>query len=493
MNPARKPFFRHPLKTKVVLVVLAISFAGLLASMADTRHTVLSDMKPLWGRQQLLTVSTVAASVSHALRERIVTLEEVARPLSADRLQDPAAAQHDLEAQRALNSRFDIGTFIARPDGEIIAAVPLSGTGQAGDAHPDHDKAPLQRAIQENRPQISRFLVNPQSGKTEIVLTVPIRDTTGDVVGTLSGIIALRSLNFLQDSGESVKGGELLLIAPEQRLSASSLEANGAVHRLPDSGQNAAIDRLLAGFEGAEVMTLPPGGESLVAAKRVGLTGWLIVASQPMPEAFLPLPLIDQRRFTAALLMALLVALTAFAALRQQLSPLTRATAELAKRSGENPVIAPLVIEKNDEIGQLIAAFNQRQENLVQRESRFRLMMESAYAAIFLTDEDRAIAYANPRMSEIFGIPHDDLIGRPYLSLVDNAQINDCRAKTEAAFMTTDRNFSVDDERLFLRADGSHFWGRINGRPIFDAQGRHAGLLTVMIDISESLPPGTAR
>ena len=474
----------HTLKTRIVLIVLAIFLSGLLALMAYTRHTVISDMKDLLGKQQFSMVSTVAASVSHALWERIVTLQEVARPLSASIIEHPEEALRYLEARRALNSRFSVGTFITRLDGEIIAAVPVGCSGRSGTNYQEREH--VMRAIREDKPQISPFVVSKESGKTEVVLTVPIRDATGYVIGTLSGVIALRNLNFIQDSGERVKVGELMLINPEQRLSASSTEASGTARRLPAAGENVAIDRLLEGFEGAEVMRLDKSGESLVAAKRLSLTGWLIVAARPMEEAFLPANEIDQRLFAAAVFMALIVALSVFAALRQQLFPLTRATSELAKRSGEEPRIAPLVVERHDEVGQLITAFNRMQENLVQSESRFRQMMESSYAAIFLTDMNRTISYANTRMSEIFGIPNEELIGRPYLSLVDNSQINDCRAKTEEALTTTDRNFSVDHERLFLRADGTRFWGRINGRPFYDGLGRHTGLLTVMIDISET-------
>ena len=79
----QKAFPMHTLKTRIVLIVLAIFLSGLLALMAYTRHTVISDMKDLLGKQQFSMVSTVAASVSHALWERIVTLQEVARPLSA--------------------------------------------------------------------------------------------------------------------------------------------------------------------------------------------------------------------------------------------------------------------------------------------------------------------------------------------------------------------------------------------------------------------------
>lgn len=41
-------------------------------------------------------------------------------------------------------------------------------------------------------------------------------------------------------------------------------------------------------------------------------------------------------------------------------------------------------------------------------------------------------------------------------------------------------------ERRYRRSDGSEFLGRLNGRSMFDAQGKKIGLLTVLIDISDS-------
>ncbi len=78
-----------------------------------------------------------------------------------------------------------------------------------------------------------------------------------------------------------------------------------------------------------------------------------------------------------------------------------------------------------DEIGQVVDSFNhmltkieQEDTKLRESEEKFRLFSASSSVGIFQTDSKGACIYANERLSEITGLPHQQLISQGWLSAV---------------------------------------------------------------------------
>lgn len=123
------------------------------------------------------------------------------------------------------------------------------------------------------------------------------------------------------------------------------------------------------------------------------------------------------------------------------------------------------------------------EEALRESEERLRVIFEASESGIILVNPQGVIDFANRRMSEMCGMPHDELIGTPYSALL-------CE---EEKIVADERMFqlirgeikSVVTERHYLRKDGTDFWGYLSGRRLENPDGTLRSLVGVISDITE--------
>ena len=121
---------------------------------------------------------------------------------------------------------------------------------------------------------------------------------------------------------------------------------------------------------------------------------------------------------------------------------------------------------------------------LAERERVLRTIFDTSDGAIFLVGPDGRIVFANERMSAMWGISVEQLIGSPYVSLIhpDEREIGHQKM---LKLMASEIPF-VRVEREYIRRDGTMFWGFLCGRRLLDESGRLAGLVGLIADIDES-------
>ena len=121
---------------------------------------------------------------------------------------------------------------------------------------------------------------------------------------------------------------------------------------------------------------------------------------------------------------------------------------------------------------------------LGERERVLRTIFDTSDGAIFLVDPRGRIVLANERMSAMWGMPMDELIGNEYVSLVHPDERTVGREKM-LKLMASEIPF-VRLEREYVRRDGSMFWGFLCGRRLIDEKGNFLGLVGLIADIDES-------
>lgn len=95
--------------------------------------------------------------------------------------------------------------------------------------------------------------------------------------------------------------------------------------------------------------------------------------------------------------------------------PLRQATARLHAMSRDTAKLAPLPSERNDEIGALIAGYNQLQAALHKHEEELRLaasVFDNALEGIMITDAQANIIQVNPSFSRLTGYSAAEVTGR---------------------------------------------------------------------------------
>lgn len=110
-------------------------------------------------------------------------------------------------------------------------------------------------------------------------------------------------------------------------------------------------------------------------------------------------------------------------------------------------------------------------------------IFDTSNVAIFLVDMHGIITLANQKMTEMFACTMDQLLGAPYVDLVDPCERDIGEQKMHALLASSAD--SVNLERSYLRKDGSSFWGNLTGKRFTHSDGTERGLIGVLMDISE--------
>jgi two-component system, cell cycle sensor histidine kinase and response regulator CckA len=123
------------------------------------------------------------------------------------------------------------------------------------------------------------------------------------------------------------------------------------------------------------------------------------------------------------------------------------------------------------------------EEEIAERRAMLQQIMDTASVAIGLVDKTGRITHANRRMAEMFGRTLEELVGSEYVDLVHPSERETGRNNMLA--LLASEIPSADLERLYMRKDGTEFWGHLACRRFYDIHGNELGLLGVIADISK--------
>ncbi len=373
------------------------------------------DMQRELGQQQLATASLLAAQINNGFKERLGALETVAASINANNLKDATSVRALLENRPIFLRYFNAGAYVTKLDGTAIVSVP-SYIARVGVNYMDRDyiATPLKTGKSAiGRPVVGRVLHSPVFG-----IGMPIKDNNGAVIGVLAGVIDLGKPSFLDNVIESHygKSGYFLLQSPLDRLIILSTDKRRIMQRQPAPGANAVIDRQLQGIEETGITINTLGQEVLSSAKRITESGWILTASLPTQEAFAPIHSMQQRIMLAALLMTLFAGGLIWWMLRRELSPMSATVRQLTLLSESGKRAQPLIINSQNEIGDLIAAFNtllaelgQREEALKESEFRWKFAIEGSGDGLWDWDVSGGKVFYSPTWRALLGYSEQEI------------------------------------------------------------------------------------
>ena len=478
---------RNSIKTRITLATLAIVLACLWLLSYYTHQTLRRDMEQVLGEQQQSTATLLAAQVNGELELRRHALERIAAELEPAMRAGGAAVQELLEQRPVLLDLFNAGVLVCAVDGTALADAPPPALRVGVNYLDVHVVA---SALREGRsaigdPFIGKTLHSPVFG-----ITAPIRGADGTVIGVIAGVVNLGLPVFLDQITENRygKSGGYLLVDERNRTIVTASDKTRVMEKLPPPGVNAGIDRIISGHSDTGVLINARGVEVMVSSRRVPLTGWAMLASLPTVEAFAPIRQAQQRTLVATLLLTVLAAAAIAWLLRRELTPLQKTARLLATRSDTR---ALLPVAHDDEIGQLVGAFNRLLETLGARESalaaseaRYRSLFhdfveESPYG-LWMTDEAHRITFVNRVVPRIVGITAEALIGRKVPDDFASAGIPGILANYRAAL---DTGQPTPYECLVRSPSGAPMWQGGWFTPLY-ADGAFLGMLCSVEDIS---------
>jgi len=476
--------FRQPrsLKTRIVLLTLLVLLLGLWPMAYYVSQALRADLLALVSQQQVSAAAVMAERIANEVETRLGALDALSAQLGASAAPlDPALVRSVLAQDRLVDQLFNGGAFVTDTDG-VARASSRPASGHEGVGY----RAQVAAVLASGKAAVGPPIAGRQSRQPLLVMAVPVRDSSGALVGALAGVVDLSRPNFVDPIIHHRYGetGHLFLVAPQQRLVVTSSDTSRIMQTLPPIGVNATIDRVLAGHEGAVVMTNAQGVEVLSAGRHVPRAGWDVVVSMPLQEALAPARRLVSRLLAVTALLTLGLSGLIWWLVGRQLAPAVAAAAALAAQAREPGPPRPLPVRQADEVGTLIEAVNRVMAALAGREDELRLgaqVLQSITEAVVITGPGRAVLSVNRAHQCITGYTEDELIGLN-LSLLQGPLTDPGTVAAMRQALAAEADFS--GEVLNYRKDGVPFWNDLLMSPVRDAQGRLTHFVGITRDVT---------
>ncbi|WP_303901024.1 EAL domain-containing protein [Thiohalomonas denitrificans] len=145
-------------------------------------------------------------------------------------------------------------------------------------------------------------------------------------------------------------------------------------------------------------------------------------------------------------------------------------------------------IESKDEIGELADAFNvmsetirQREGQLKESEANYRRLIETSEEGVWVTDAQGRTLFVNPTMAGMLGTTVESMQSSSLFEFLDE----ESRQWAESQLLLRARGSPEPRDICFHRRDDRELWAIVSASPIQDDEGRIAGALAMVTDITE--------
>jgi PAS domain S-box-containing protein len=407
--------YRLGLKSKITLAV-SMLIVFLISSMACIMLSCFEkQLKTTIAQSQYVLVTGVANEIDKTLTFAHSQLIAATLRIPAAVIEDPDRAQVFLDSMIGLQRIFDNQVSILTPEGKIFAEVPFLSERRGFDIS---FRPYFKNTMATMTPVISDPYVSSMVSKHPIVMmTAPIFNEKGALVGILSGAMDLMGKNILQDISQVTIGhtGYLYLTTQESRLIIMHPDAN-RIFKSIQSGTNLLYDKAVDGFEGTGETVNSYGVPMLASFKHLKVNNWILAANYPISEAHEIIFDLEKKFIIAATVGISIVLVAVFFLIKYFTSPLVVFTRHVEALPGKVGTEKVFDIRTQDEIGTLSRAFNRmvgdidRQKEALQKsEEQYRTIYNSANDAIFIQDiYNGAILDVNQKMCEMYGYSREE-------------------------------------------------------------------------------------
>ena len=395
-------------KTTITASILVISLMSAVASVSH--HYFQNQLKATIAQSQFVMVTGLAREIERKLTNAHDLLIAAAVDIPQAAVKDPDQAQAFLDSMIGLRRIFDSHVTLLSPDGKILAETPFLPGRRGFDAS---FRPYYKNTVSKNAPLISEpYLSNSGDSHPRIMMTAPIFDKKGVLVGILSGAMDVMGENILQDLSRLTIGhkGYLYLTSHDGRMIIMHPDANRILKPVPP-GINLQYDQAVGGFEGTRETTNSYGVRMLTSFKHLAVNDWILAANYPVTEAN-EIIFALEKKISEASAIGIIAILAIFFFLTQYFThPLVKCIRHIETLPDKTGTDRLLDIRTHDEIGTLSQAFNhmiaeldRQKESLRKSEEQYRTIYNSANDAIFIHDLDTgAILDVNRKMCEMYG------------------------------------------------------------------------------------------
>ena len=524
---------RHKLIFFVSLFITVLLLLIAVGVYAYFRHTTREQVFS----QQFQMVSVTAKGLDDKIRSSHNALSAVAEVAPIESLKNRPELQNWLDNRKGLLTIFNHGLFLLDANGDLN--IYTSGLKHE---KPQYFKKLFADSIRSNGQRISTPIICSNNQHPIIVMTAPVKDSSGAIKGLLCGAVDLLQTNSLfQEIAQTRLGssGYMYIFANDRTMVVHNDSSRiGKLAVAP--GINKIFDRALNGFEGSGENINSKGMHFLTSVKRLESTDWILAANYPYKEAMQPI-VSFRNVFVLSTLLVLFVGVFMARRLGSSITrPLSELTAQIQEMSkpdanreqflsstdhGEIAVLTDsfnallhelrlregelhlqavfleqeiaerqkseiLQAEQHDELLATeemlrvqIEEYEIGQKLLKESNQRFKTLHDASFGGICIHDKD-VILDCNHGLSTITGFTEEALIGMNLVDLID--------LKYQGEVLQNIRNsFEQPYEVAGIRKDGSSYYLRIHSKNI--PYQERTVQVSELRDISESKHAEEAR
>ena len=479
------------LKAKLSLFTALLFVSTVMVLAFKLEMEVRSEFEAALTAHQFSRVQRIADSLEIATKDRLALLEEAARTIDPRWLDNPARLKQFLAAGAAQYRMFGGGLMVVSDAGSLLAHGPqIDGT----EAFDFPAREFFRKIICKGLPAIGQPLRDGLDQQPTIMMGAPVRDADGRVVAAIVGAIRIKGDDmFAGMTGGRLRAEETLhLVSLRDEIFVASTDHALLLQPLPPKGGGRMIDRYRDGYEGSGVALDAHGVEELSSARRMGTTGWLVIASLPTSIAFDSINSIRDKIYFGATLSSLIIPFLLWIYLHGQLTPLSRAAHTLdAMTQGRMP-LQPLLAEGSKEIRRLLHSFNLLQTHINEQKTslnesaeKLRLsakVFESSRESIVIADAGMHIVSVNRAFTEMTGYAAAEVAGRP-LRMLDSGKDGDEISRRIGEHLRHAEHWQGEVEHR--RKGGETYPAWLHVSVIRDAENQPGHYIVGFVDISD--------
>lgn len=458
---------QHSVKARIIFLYLVTFLLSTWSLSYYLVEVLRKDLEQQLAEQQYSTLSVIANQIDRAVENRFRALESVATTIAQELAAGPGVVQSRLDRLPIFQTLFNGGVLAHDVNGTAIAETPNPGLRIGVNYIDDEGVA---NALRQGKRTLGRPVVGKKLRAAVFGMAVPVRDRKGAVTGALTGVVNLAEPNFFDDitRGFYGKTGGYLLVSPRDEVVITASDKRRIMEPLTPTRMSPAKRRLLDGTLRSAIVINRYGVEVLASARTLQDSGWVLIAELPTAEVYAPLQKIQSRILVATLVFSILAGLVTWWVIGRQLQPLRDAALKLAHQPDlRNLRDLPerLPVSRMDEIGQLLARFNELLDALAEREHSLRqseafkdVILDSVAAEIAVLDRDGVIRAVNEpwrrfalENSPVAGVPAQGTgIGHNYLQACtscngpSSAHASEACAGIRAVLEGRQSSFSLD-------------------------------------------------
>ncbi len=353
------------------------------------------------------------------------------------------------------------------------------------------DRDYFRRTIETRKPVISEPYMGRGLKEPTVMMTAPVLDSGGAVVGMLTGAVHTLKPNFLGKLRQSRVGasGRFALINKERTIIVS-FEPERLMAQGPPPGVSPVFDHAVAGREGWEEAVNSRGLHALYSYKPLASVPWVLLAALPVEEAYAPITAAQHEAIGVAALLALLLAPLVWFGMQRILAPIVDLRDTIHRIRGDPESEALVRVPGRDELGDLAEDFNalireRRLAGQAQRASEERYRSLAALSSDWYWEQDENFRFTAFHESQ----PGRTVLARSPTALgktpweLASLNMSEADWAMHRALLEAHQSFR-NLEVCRPDAAGKPAYAVVSGAPRFGADGRFLGYRGVGRDIT---------